>query len=161
MEVPVHLFLDLFNELYEGVKSDESWVIDAKPGDGFIRVIQSLDAEQASTPLVKYGSTIAAHTEHLRWSLNFALEFLKGNTPSCNWSESWRIHQVNTLEWETLTGDLKNACNLIKSEIETNEDWSNPFLVKGTIALVPHIAYHLGAVKQIMLALKDRSHAEN
>lgn len=150
METIIKPFLDILREIYIGTEGQQSWVIDAKPGDGFTAAIHQLSAEQASTPIVPGGSTIAAHTEHLRWSLYFALEFFEGRTPSSKWEESWKIRAVNQEQWEQLQQDLLQAYSKLNNAVASVKDWSNDYLVKGTLALLPHAAYHLGAVKQLM-----------
>lgn len=157
METMLTPMLDILHELYIGTENDETWVIDAKPGHGFTQAIKRITAIEASTPIVDGGSTIAAHTFHLNWSLNFALEFYKGNQPTGNWPESWQLKKVNDAEWVALQQELLDSYHKLKAAITTVKDWSNPFLVKGTIALLPHAAYHLGAVKQLMLVVKQNS----
>jgi hypothetical protein len=153
MEIMISSMLDILNELYIGTENEESWVIDANPGHGFTRSIKTISAKEASTPIVEGGSTIAAHTYHLKWSLDFAMEFYKGSQPTGNWPESWRIKEVNETEWAALQQDLLESYNKIKEAVTAVKDWSNPYLLKGTISLLPHAAYHLGAVKQLMLAV--------
>lgn len=155
METLIDHLLDLLAEVYIGSRGEESWVIDASPGHGFTAAINSINAEQASTPLVRGGSTIAAHTEHLRWSLHFALQFYKGEVPSSNWEESWKIRTVSEAEWQTLQKDLLDVYSTIKHRIASVNNWSDPFLLKGTLALLPHAAYHLGAIKQLMIAVTN------
>ncbi|AOM79184.1 hypothetical protein [Pedobacter steynii] len=155
MENSIKGLLELLQELYVGTNTNESWVIDAKPGHGFTAAIDTINAEQASIPIVKGGSTIAAHTEHLRWSLLFAMEFYKGNRPSSDWKESWKIRQVTEEEWTKLREDLLEAYLMVRDAIEKIQDWSHEYLWKGTLALLPHAAYHLGAVKQMMLVIKE------
>jgi hypothetical protein len=150
-------FLELLKEIYIGTDNDESWVIDARPGHGFTAAIKELNAERASTPLVEGGSTVAAHTEHLRWSLEFAMEFYKGGQPSGNWADSWKIKKVNEDEWQQLQTSLSDAYQKLVAVINKVEDWSNPALLKGTLALLPHAAYHLGAVKQLIIAVKNKA----
>ncbi|PWV53522.1 hypothetical protein [Chitinophaga sp. S165] len=157
METMILPLLDILNELYIGTENDESWVIDAKPGHGFTRAIKTMSAKDASTPIVDGGSTIAAHTYHLKWSLDFAMEFYKGNQPTGNWPESWRIKEVNEAEWADLQQELLNSYHNIRDAVTAVKDWSNPYLLKGTISLLPHAAYHLGAVKQLMLAVNKGS----
>lgn len=157
MENSIRELLDLLQELYVRTHNEQSWVIDATPGHGFTAAIESISAKQASTPIVKGGSTIAAHTEHLRWSLYFALGFFKGNRPSSDWGASWKVSEVNEAEWLALQQDLLEAYLLVREAIAETKDWSNQDLWKGTLALLPHAAYHLGAVKQIMLVVKENS----
>jgi hypothetical protein len=148
MQAVLKPVLELLHELYIGTTAEHSWVIDPKPGHGFTAAIGTINARQASTPLVEGGTTIAAHTEHLRWSIYFALEFFQGKQPAGNWEESWKVREVDEVQWKKLQEDLKEAYERLKSAIQGVTDWSNPFLIQGTIALVPHAAYHLGAVKQ-------------
>ncbi|RQO73986.1 hypothetical protein DBR43_00840 [Pedobacter sp. KBW06] len=157
MEDSIKGLLDLLQELYVRTHNEQSWVIDATPGHGFTAAIETISAEQASTRIVKGGSTIASHTEHLRWSLCFALEFYKGNTPPDDWGTSWKISEVNESQWIELQQDLLEAYLLVREAIAEVKDWSNPDLWKGTLALLPHAAYHLGAVKQIMLVVKENT----
>lgn len=70
--------LGILHELYIGTEDESTWVIDAKPGYGFTRTIKTVTAQEASTPIVNGGSTIAAHTYHLKWSINFAAAYHLG-----------------------------------------------------------------------------------
>lgn len=74
-KLPLNAFLAIFDEIYIGTHGKPTWVIDREPGHGFLDTIRNISAEDASIPLRQSGSTIAAHTAHLRWSLNFALAF--------------------------------------------------------------------------------------
>ncbi|WP_316810020.1 hypothetical protein [Pedobacter heparinus] len=154
MEAILKPFLELLREIYIGSETSEVWIIDGKPGHGLTATAKELTAEQASKPLVKGGTTVAAHTEHLRWSLEFAMEFYKGKQPSGNWVESWKVKEVNEEEWEQLQLALLVAYQKVIYSIKEVKDWSNPALVTGTLALLPHAAYHLGAVKQLIIAAK-------
>lgn len=155
METMLAPMLDILHELYIGTEDESTWVIDAKPGYGFTRTIKTVTAQEASTPIVNGGSTIAAHTYHLKWSINFALEFYSGNQPDGNWPESWKVRKVNDAEWAALQQELLDSYHTLKDTIAAVKDWSNPFLIKGTIALLPHAAYHLGAIKQLLLVVKQ------
>jgi hypothetical protein len=152
MEALINPLLELLEELYIGSNHEPTWVIDREPGNGFTAAIKTIDSKQASTSLVRGGSTIAAHTEHLRWSIYLALEFYKGKMPSSDWNESWAVHEVNDEQWQKLQNELLQAYQKLKEAIHEVQDWSNPQLLKGTIALVPHAAYHLGAIKQLIIA---------
>lgn len=152
MESIMKPFLELFREIYIGSEVEQTWIIDGTPGYGFTTTIKQITAKTASIPTVVGGSTIAGHTEHLRWSLEFAMAFYSGQQPSGNWEESWRIRKVNNDEWEELQLALLVAYQDLVNAIKLVRDWSNPHLLKGTLALLPHAAYHLGAVKQLIIA---------
>jgi hypothetical protein len=154
-KLPLNSFLELFDELYMGVTTERSWVIDKEPGLGFTGVIRTVSAEDASRTTHEGGTTVAAHTEHLRWSLNFALAFFQGKRPDADWSKSWRVRTVNEQEWENLRSALQNEYIAVKAAIESVKDWpEDPNFLKGVLALVPHAAYHLGSIKQLILTLK-------
>ncbi|WEK17688.1 MAG: hypothetical protein P0Y49_12865 [Candidatus Pedobacter colombiensis] len=155
MESVLKPFLELFREIYIGSEFEQTWIIDGTPGYGFTTTIKQITAKMASTPMVEGGSTIAGHTEHLRWSLEFAMTFYKGQQPSGSWEESWRIRKVNNKEWEELQLALLIAYQNLVNAIREVNDWSNPSLLKGTLALLPHAAYHLGAVKQLIIAVHE------
>lgn len=159
METVLKPFLKLLREIYIGSENEEVWIIDGKPGHGFTAAIKALTAEEASTPLVAGGSTVAAHTEHLRWSLRFAMEFYKRKQPSGNWEESWKVHEVNEEQWEQLQLALLVAYQELIYALKEVKDWSDTLLLTGTLALLPHAAYHLGAVKQLIIATKGKKEA--
>jgi hypothetical protein len=62
---------------------------------------------------------------------------------------------VNENEWRALQRQLTDACKQVREAVFSNTDWSNPMLSKGTLALIPHAAYHLGAIKQLLLSVKS------
>ncbi|TCC93658.1 hypothetical protein EZ428_02495 [Pedobacter frigiditerrae] len=154
MEAIISSLLNLLEELYVGSTGNETWVIDQKPGYGFSKTIDQVDAKQASTSTVQGGSTIAAHTEHLRWSIRVALEFFNGKMPSPDWAESWKVKQVNEEEWKKLQQDLLKAYQDLKNGIAERKDWSSEQFNQGVLALVPHAAYHLGAIRQLIIATR-------
>lgn len=153
-KLPLTSFLQIFDELYLGVQ-DFSWVIDREPGLGFTNVIRNISAEEASQTTHAGGSTIAAHTEHLRWSLNFALTYLQGGQPDTDWNKSWLVKTVNQQEWESLQTALQNEYMAVRAAVEAVTDWQQPHLLNGVMALLPHAAYHLSAVKQILLVVRQ------
>jgi hypothetical protein len=156
METVIQPTLELLEELYIGTNGQPTFVIDRYPGEGLTAVIKNVTATEASTPSISGGSTIAAHTEHIRWSLDYALEFYSGKIPQRDWKDSWGVHEVGEEQWQQLQKDLLEVYGKLTDTITNVSDWSNPMLLKGTLALVPHAAYHLSAVKQLLLAARDK-----
>lgn len=161
MEHFVQPVLDLLHEVYIGSNGGPTFIIDHAPGHGLITIVGSVSAKDASTPNIEGGTTIAAHTGHLKWSLDYALEFYKGEIPKRNWKDSWYAFTVNETEWRGLQKELQEAYKKIDEAIRQVKDWSNDNLVKGTFALVPHASYHLSAVKQLLLAVNARKSSES
>jgi uncharacterized damage-inducible protein DinB len=150
-------YLELLDELVIGKTEEFTWVIDREPGHGIIRTIEQLSAEEASFPITEGGSTVAAHTEHVRWSLQLALGFLKGERPAANWDESWRIKTVDEKQWKKLQKDLNDVYTAIRESVGKRDDWNEPRMVKGTLAMLPHMAYHLGAIRQMVRVLSNNT----
>ena len=142
--------LELFSEAYTGPNHAYTWFIDNKPGSGLFGTLAPLSAEAASEEGPS-GTTIAAHTEHLRWSLAHANAFARGEVPEGGWSESWSVRTVDAETWDTLRAALRREYDTLLAAIDRQEDFSDSQLLKGMLALAPHAAYHLGAIRQLAL----------
>lgn len=150
-------YLELLDELVLGKTNEFTWVIDREPGQGIIGTVEQLSAEDASFSLTEGGSTVAAHTEHVRWSLQFALQFFKGENPKPDWAESWRIKTVDEKQWKKLQVDLKNIYTTIRAAVEKREDWSDTRFMTGSLAILPHLAYHLGSIRQMVRVVNNNT----
>lgn len=95
------------------------------------------------------GTTVAAHTQHLRWSLAHANAFARGETPTGSWPESWSLREVDAGAWDELRAALRREYDTLLGAIKQQEDFSDPQTLTGIMALVPHAAYHLGAIRQM------------
>lgn len=153
-------FVELLDEVVIGKTKDYTWVIDHEPGNGILRTIQSVSAREASQSIVGNSTTIAAHTEHISWTLENALAFLQTNKPSGEWTESWRIKTVTHNEWTRLHADLKTVYDKIVSNISGRDSFPDPMLLTGLLAMLPHMAYHLGAIRQILSTMKKQREKE-
>jgi hypothetical protein len=120
-------------------------------GKGFFSTLEAISFEQASREI--NGATIAAQTEHAKFYLDRLCEFMRGRTEPVKWEQSWLIETVNEEEWNFLrSGMRKSYEDAVRcfAEIETwNED-----RVGEAVAIIAHTAYHLGAIRQIVKAVK-------
>ncbi len=146
---------EFLEEAYEGPTHDYTWFIGNEPGSGLLGTIGGLSASEASTPIVEGGTTIAAHVEHLRWSLEKAKQYMRGEKPELRWAESWGVREVNEETWSRLRDRLRGEYASVVGSIRGAE-WQSPGQVKEVLALIPHTAYHLGAIRQMALANKAR-----
>lgn len=152
---PREIFLEQFAEIYRGVvEGAPSWVVTNQEGSGVLGSIGDLSAEEASKKPCGHLS-IAAHTEHLRWSLAYAHAYFRGEMPDVDWSGSWNVDAVDDRSWRQLRDDLASELEALTLAIEQHEDWSNRDMVAGTLALVSHGAYHLGAIRLLLKGLSD------
>ena len=130
----------LLTEAFEG--SSQVWFSDRNTG--LFSSLQDLTAEQVS----KTG--IAAHTEHLRWSLSNVNAMMRGERPAMDWAQSWVVKIVSESEWQELLEQLKLEYQTLQTNMPPNPDLNDRMFVTSGVALVAHAAYHLGAIRQMI-----------
>jgi hypothetical protein len=112
---------------------------------GVISAIQDLTAEQASRTLLPGYSTIAAHAEHIRVSLNYVRRTFAGETLNIEW---WPLQMVDTAQWEELKQQLQAEYEATIAFVKAKSFWREEGLTQMLDSLA-HIAYHAGAIRQL------------
>lgn len=139
----------LLSELVDG-GAGECFVLN--PGDpGLLRSLDRLSAEQASLPAPGGGTSIAAHVDHVRYGLELLNRWVAGEEnpfATADYSASWRRTVVTDSEWSGLRSRLRMEV-LTWSAAVQQVDPSEDLHVTGAIASIVHLAYHLGAIRQI------------
>jgi hypothetical protein len=152
----IRSILILFSEAYAGPSDPTStWFIDNEPDSGILGIIAGVSAADASWSANKNdpGTTIASHVEHLRWSLANANGALMGKPYQPNWKESWNTVTADESKWKNLQDELQKEFELLRKNIEIQVDLPGEYLL-GVMALIPHAAYHLGTIRQLI----ERAH---
>lgn len=155
--IPIAVLLDslivLLTEAYAGPSDPRStWFIDNEPDTGILGIIAKINATEASRSVDlsgNEGTTIAANVEHLRWSLANSNAALRGETFNPNWGESWNLSVADEAGWEHLRSGLKAEYEALLENLKKQTDLPGMYL-NGVIALVPHAAYHLGTIRQMI-----------
>lgn len=145
----IRIARELFAEAYEGPADSWSWFVNAAPDAGVLGAIKPLTAAQASRTLTPGGRSIAAHAEHLRWSLDLVNRTIHGEPWNPDWSASWTVQEVTDEQWRTLRAALREAFNNLKTTLDHSPDLSDPMMLRGVFALAPHAAHHLGTIRVI------------
>jgi hypothetical protein len=139
----------LFAELTEGVSGDGGFVLNT--GDiGLLRSLDTLSAADASRS-VNDGATIAAHTQHVRYGLSLMNQWaVDGGNPFANakWDEAWKLSTVGDTEWREIRDGLRDEARRWGAVLKAPRDVQDVELT-GMVASVAHMAYHLGAIRQI------------
>jgi hypothetical protein len=147
----VKSLLGLFQEAYEGTNS--SFFSDSDKG-GLFKTLEDLSAEQASRPVVADGLSVAAHAEHLRWSLANLNAAASGSVWNPNWSESWRVRQVDSAAWDMLRSALRHEYETTRETLQhLDATRLEPMMFTGAVASIAHAAYHLGAIRATLNTL--------
>lgn len=142
------LFIERYRELIEGVPDDEpTWVTTGGRAGGLNGSIAGLSAQQASRDFA--GTSIASHVEHVRWAIELANGYFRGDREQPSWSESWSVKTVDAEQWEALTAAVAAAANELFGHVERAQRWDDSLAATAAFASYGHTAYHLGAIRQL------------
>ncbi len=140
----------LFSELVEGAAAGGAAFVLNSGDVGLLRSLSKISASDASRA-ANDGATIAAHAEHLRYGLSLMNEWAgKGGNPFANakWGEAWKISHVDAGQWNEIRNGLGDEARRWLHTLKTPREVSDREL-SGMAASVAHLAYHLGAIRQI------------
>lgn len=144
----------IFAELTEGAATTGGFVLNA--GDrGLLSSLDRLDAEDASTAS-DGGATIAAHAAHLAYGLSLMNRWAtEGGNPfaGARWDEAWRITSVDEPEWARIRSSLRDEATRWKAQLARPREVI-AIELNGMIGSVAHLAYHLGAIRQLARAAR-------
>ncbi|MDP2319054.1 MAG: DinB family protein [Acidobacteriota bacterium] len=139
---------NLFGELMHGVSGKGGFMLNV--GDrGLLRSLERLSAAEASA-LTRTGSSIAAHVAHLAYGLSLMNRWSQGENPfpDADWAASWRKTVVTESEWEALRIQLRDEAAKWLTVLRTPREVAGIEL-SGLIGSIAHLAYHMGAIRQI------------
>ena len=147
----------LLRELVDGAV-EPCWVLN--PGDaGLLRSLDRLSAAAASAPAPGGGPSIAAHVDHLRYGLALMNRWADGEQnpfATADWAASWRRGGVTDDEWAALRAGLAEAARRWLAVVRQPRPLSDVELT-GMLASVVHLAYHVGAVRQVDRSIRGPS----
>ena len=139
----------LFSELVNGADSSGAFILNS--GDlGLLRSLDKLSAADASRS-VNDGATIAAHAQHLRYGLSLMNRWAnEGGNPfaDAKWDEAWKTSAVDETEWKTIRNGLRHEATGWLRVLQAPREVADVEL-SGMIGSMAHLAYHLGAIRQI------------
>jgi hypothetical protein len=138
----------LFAELVEGSADEAAWILN--PQDpGLLRVLDRLTAADASTQHAT-GSSIASHVDHLRYGLHLLNQWSGGQDPftTTDYAASWRRGTVTDEEWREIRHQLRDEAAQWNQSLRRPRALTGPELT-GMLASIAHLAYHLGAIRQM------------
>lgn len=144
----------LFSELVDGTGTDGGFMLNR--GDtGLLRSLDALSAADASRS-ANDGATIAAHAEHLRYGLSLMNKWAaKGGNPfaDATWDAAWKVSSVDEAAWKNIRSGLRDEAHAWLQTLNTPREASEADLC-GMIGSIGHLAYHLGAIRQIARAAR-------
>jgi len=140
----------LFAELVDGTGAfDGGYILNT--GDvGLLKSLEKLSAADASRS-TNDGATIAAHVQHVRYGLSLMNHWAtEGGYPfaDATWDAAGKTREVNALAWEEIRNGLAGEARQWLDVLRTPREASVTEL-NGMVASIAHLAYHLGAIRQI------------
>ena len=141
----------LFAELVNGNPDPSVGTFMLNRGDlGLLHALDQLSAASASRTAAG-GATIAAHTDHLRYGLELLNRWASGEPSpwkTADWTASWRISAVGDEEWRRLRDALRLEADDWTEALRMPRD-VHPAVLTWVVGSVAHLAYHVGAIRQI------------
>ena len=141
----------LFSELVDGAKAPVGGNFILNSGDvGLLASLDKLSAAEASRS-VHGGATIAAHAEHERYGLSLMNRWAtEGGNPfaDAKWDEAWKTSAVDEERWSEIRNGLRDEAHRWLQVLGSPRE-VRAVELSGMIASIAHLAYHLGAMRQI------------
>lgn len=145
----------LFSELVDGV-APKAGAYMLNSGDvGLQRSLEKLSAADASRS-VNDGATVAAHAQHVRYGLSLMNRWAtEGGNPfaDARWDAAWKISAVDDRQWKEILDGLRQETQRWHQVLGSPRDVIEVELM-GMIGSIAHLAYHLGAIRQISKAIR-------
>ena len=140
----------LFSELVDGANNPGGAFVLNSGDAGLLRSLDKLTAAEASDS-VHGGATIAAHARHVQYGLSLMNRWAReGGNPfaDAKWDEAWKTSKVGDGEWREIRDALRSDAHEWLGALGAAREVSTVEL-SGMIGSVAHLAYHLGAIRQI------------
>ena len=139
--------VDLLRETFEGgLPGQGTQYLDHS--SGIRSTLSSLTAEQASKRPDGHPS-IAAHARHMSFHLRVTSEWILGDHSKRDWVASFEPQTVNEEEWARIKKELESSRGELIRVIESLPP--ERFAEEGAaVGAITHLAYHLGAIRQVM-----------
>lgn len=143
----------LLGELVDGAPATEAYILN-RGDSGLLRSLDTLTARDASAA-VAGGASVAAHVDHLRYGLSLMNRWSHGEQPfdDADWSASWRKTSVSDADWQELRAALRREAHRWLDAVRAPRDVTVAEL-NGIAGSIAHLAYHLGAIRQINRAAR-------
>jgi len=148
---------NLLAELIDGAAPYGCWVIN-REDLGLLGQLEQVSAADASRRPMPGITTIAAHANHLRYALELLNRWAGGEEnpfAAADWPASWSVSQVSADEWRGLRNELAAQAHAWLQTAGEPREWDEIALT-GALASAPHLAYHLGAIRQLVAATQGQ-----
>jgi hypothetical protein len=150
---------NLFGELMHGVSGKGGFMLNPKDR-GLLRSLERVPASEAMAP-TRTGSSIATHVAHLAYGLSLMNRWSQGENPfaDADWGASWKPRHLTETDWEGLRIQLRDEAAKWLTVLRTPREVQDVEL-SGMIGSIAHLAYHMGAIRQISIHARGPAESE-
>jgi len=146
----------ILTELTHGAESGFCWVLN--PQDhGLIPLLRSLNSGVAQSRPAPDRKSIAEHTHHLRYSISLLNRWAGGEEnpfATADWDASWTVPESSDADWQQFVNDFEQELTAWAKAVTEPREWDQ-FSLPGALASAAHVAYHFGAVRQLLLSVEQ------
>jgi len=155
--------LDILKEAVEGgVPGQGTAFLDGTKADGtgnhgLLTTLAGLSARDASRDVL--GSTVAGQASHTAFHMEVIVRYERdGDRGPFDWKASFEPAQVSEEDWQEVQARVRRAYDELAAFARTQADFPATGDAAGGLAGgVAHVAYHLGAVRQMVKVLGGSS----
>jgi hypothetical protein len=133
--------LVVLDELFE---TNHGYVLD--PNETIFETLASIDAHTASTAPAPGMATLAAQVTHLEFLIDGLVNHFG---ESLDWGAAWQVSTITADDWAALVSNLHLRYDEVKAFVQANDNW-DANMIGGAFALVAHIAYHHGQIREAL-----------
>ncbi|MGH9371673.1 MAG: hypothetical protein ACRD15_09100 [Vicinamibacterales bacterium] len=151
--------LTLLRELLSGPADTGAFVLNR--GDrGLLASLDALSAEMASAQ-PGGRSSVAAHVDHLRYGIELLNRWARSDDPwsTADYGASWQRQHVSDPQWSALRVALADEARAWMAACEERREWDKQGVTEA-LASVVHLAYHVGAIRQLAHAASGPAAAD-
>lgn len=139
----------LLNELVRGTPPTGGYMLNRHDA-GLLGSLERLSAAGASA-IIDDGSSVAAHMDHVLYYTTLMNRWAAGEKnpwKDADWKESWTRPTVTQESWAALRVQLERSLRQWSDALSRPREVSETEFA-GMVASIAHLAYHLGAIRQM------------
>jgi hypothetical protein len=146
---------NMLTEIFDGPPAGAAYLLNS--GDpGLFRELDTIDAAAASKRPMPGKTTIASQVDHLLFGLEILNRWAAGEEnpwAGADWNASWQRTTVSADQWKKLRDGLRREADKWRKVVATRTNWDD-LGASAALSTAAHTAYHFGAIRQILAALK-------
>lgn len=147
----VQQLLSVLREAVEGQSGTWTYFIDKRPDAALLGALATVSADDASR--VVGDTSIAAHAHHAAFAMAAAAAAIEGDDTPVDWKQSWRVTTVDEAAWKGVVARVDVDYRRLRRALESRASSSDSAFGEA-VGAIAHVAYHLGAIRQKIVALR-------